>query len=43
MIPLLEDPHLAVDGRVLSATVLLRMYEMLEYGGFLALGLPRYC
>lgn len=32
LIPLLEDPDVSADGKILSATVLLRMYEMLQYG-----------
>ena len=31
MIPVLESEDLAADGRVLAATVILRMYEMLHY------------
>lgn len=30
MIPMLQDPLVAPEGKVLAATVLLRMYEMLE-------------
>jgi hypothetical protein len=30
MIPKLQDPQVAADGEILAATVVLRMYEMLE-------------
>ena len=31
MIPILEYQDLAADGKILAATVILRMYEMLNY------------
>ena len=31
LIPLLENPDVSADGKVLSATVLLRMYEQVQY------------